>query len=484
MKKSNKNLKKNYKSDKSNISTENIISKKCFLLNDQVIFSHFSGDKNPIHIDKIAARRTLHGQCIVHGMHSLIWALDSLAKKYHITCSKINVRFRKPIFLEEEVYCTWNKKNKQLSILTNETILVIIDLKIDEITPNNEIRATIEIPLNAPHELTFLECSNLSNKPFKIFGDINLANKLFPSFTSLYGIATACEIAAISHIVGMECPGLHSLFSSLTVEITQQNTTPVFGVLKSDDRFNLLNIFADGLTLKANIESFCRPMPSKNLHISYFSNLVKRDEFKNIHALVIGGSRGLGEVVAKLISAGGGEPTITYHVGNIDAERVVNEIRAWGGKCEMTQLTVNENESLPINCSKINQLYYLASPKILGKRSKNYDEKLLSLYRTIYVDCFNNVCNELIAKNSKCSVFYPSTIFIDNPPRGFENYIRVKIEGEKLCKKLNKSSIINIITPRLPRLDTDQNQVIINQKSIENAEILLPFIKAMQRKSP
>jgi len=137
MKKVNKNLKKNYKSNKSNISTENIISKKCFLLNDQVIFSHFSGDKNPIHIDKIAARRTLHGQCIVHGMHSLLWALDSLAKKYHITCTKINVRFRKPIFLEEEVYCIWNKKNKQLSILTNETILVIIELKIEEITPNN-----------------------------------------------------------------------------------------------------------------------------------------------------------------------------------------------------------------------------------------------------------------------------------------------------------------------------------------------------------
>ena len=255
---------------------------------------------------------------------------------------------------------------------------------------------------------------------------------------------------------------------------------PVFGVSKSDERFNFLNIFVKGNTLVAKIESFLRPIPSKNVHISNLATLVKNNEFKNIHALIIGGSRGLGEVVAKLISAGGGEVTITYHVGNIEAERVVNEIREWGGKCEMTQLTINEKDSLPLNYSNINQLYYFASPKILSNRSKNYDEKILSLYRAIYVDCFNNICKELIFRNSKCSVFYPSTIFIDNPPPGFKNYIQVKIEGEKLCEELNKNSVIDIIAPRLPVLATDQNQSIINQKPANNAEILLPFIKVMQ----
>ena len=468
-------------SDKSSNSVENVISEKCFLLNDQVAFAHFSGDTNPIHVDKIAARRTLNGQCIVHSMHCLLWALDSLAKEKHITSSKIGVSFLKPIFLGEEVYCVWNELNKRLSILTNETTLAIIDLEIGEITPNNEILTPIkEVPRNVPRELTFLECSKLSNQPFKIYGDTNLANRLFPSFSDLYGIAIACEIGAISQIVGMECPGLHSLFAALTVEITKKNTMPVFGVSKSDERFNFLNIFAKGNTLVAKIESFFRPMPSKNVHISNLATLVKNNEFKNIHALVIGGSRGLGEVVAKLISAGGGEPTITYHVGNIEAERIVNEIRAWGGKCEMTQLTINEKDSLPLNCSNINQLYYFASPMVLGKRSKNYDEEMLSLYRTIYVDCFNNICKELISRNSKCSVFYPSTIFIDNPPPGFENYIQVKIEGEKLCEELNKNSVIDIIAPRLPVLATDQNQSIINQKPANNAEILLPFIKVMQ----
>ena len=104
MKKS-RGLKGNYKSDKLPNGGQNIISKKRFLLNDQFAFASFSGDKNPIHLDKIAARRTLHGQCIVHGMHTLLWALDSLAREKQITSTKIRVRFLKPIFLGEKIYC-------------------------------------------------------------------------------------------------------------------------------------------------------------------------------------------------------------------------------------------------------------------------------------------------------------------------------------------------------------------------------------------
>lgn len=466
---------------KSSKGVGDVISKKIFSLNDQVNFANFSGDRNPIHVDKIAARRTLNGQCIVHGMHSFLWALDSLAKENGITGSKIRVYFRNPIFLEEEVYCVWNEQDKRLSILTNEITFATIDLEIKKITPNNEIHTPIENSRKVPDEITFLKCSKLSNQPFKIFGDVNLANRLFPSFSDFYGIATACEIGAISQIVGMECPGLHSLFVSLTIELTRKNTTPVFGVLKSDERFGLLNILAEGNAVVAQIGSLYRPTPSKNPHISEVAALVKDNEFKNSRALIIGGSRGIGEVVAKLISAGGGDPTITYHVGKTEAERVVNEIRTWGGKCEIVQLTINEKQSFLLDYSSINQLYYFASPKILGRRTENYDEKMLSLYRTLYVDCFNNICNEIISRNFKCSVFYPSTVFIDNQPPDLENYVQAKIEGETLCKVLNENAVIDIIAPRLPRFSTDQNQTIIKEKYANISEILIPFIRAMQR---
>ena len=73
-----------------------IIAKRKFSLNDQLDFSIFCGDKNPIHVDKIVARRTLNGQCIVHGVHALLRALDCLAKAKDITATKLKTKFIKP----------------------------------------------------------------------------------------------------------------------------------------------------------------------------------------------------------------------------------------------------------------------------------------------------------------------------------------------------------------------------------------------------
>ena len=54
----------------------NTIASKVFSFSDQMNFANFSGDFNPIHVDPIFSRRTV-GQCVVHGIHSLMWALDS-----------------------------------------------------------------------------------------------------------------------------------------------------------------------------------------------------------------------------------------------------------------------------------------------------------------------------------------------------------------------------------------------------------------------
>ena len=59
-----------------------------------------SGDFNSIHLDPIFARRTIAGQCVVHGVHGLMWALDSFILSVGVTPSSIDVNFLKPIFLD------------------------------------------------------------------------------------------------------------------------------------------------------------------------------------------------------------------------------------------------------------------------------------------------------------------------------------------------------------------------------------------------
>ena len=78
------------------------LGSKIFTLDDQIAFSKASGDFNPIHLDPILARRTIYGECIVHGIHGLIWALELYSKKSSKVFSHINVNFRKPIFLKKK----------------------------------------------------------------------------------------------------------------------------------------------------------------------------------------------------------------------------------------------------------------------------------------------------------------------------------------------------------------------------------------------
>ena len=59
-----------------------LISSRLFTMNDQEKFSKFSADSNPIHIDPTYARRTISGECIVHGIHGLMWALNEFLKEY------------------------------------------------------------------------------------------------------------------------------------------------------------------------------------------------------------------------------------------------------------------------------------------------------------------------------------------------------------------------------------------------------------------
>jgi len=50
---------------------------RAFSLEDQLAFAALSGDFNPIHVDPLLARRLLFGAPVVHGVHLLLWGLES-----------------------------------------------------------------------------------------------------------------------------------------------------------------------------------------------------------------------------------------------------------------------------------------------------------------------------------------------------------------------------------------------------------------------
>jgi acyl dehydratase len=57
------------------------LASRTFDASDQQRFAGASGDFNPMHLDPVAARRTQAGAPVVHGVHLLLWTLETLASE-------------------------------------------------------------------------------------------------------------------------------------------------------------------------------------------------------------------------------------------------------------------------------------------------------------------------------------------------------------------------------------------------------------------
>jgi acyl dehydratase len=462
-----------------------VLAAKTFTLEDQLDFALFSGDRNPIHIDPVAARRTLTGQCIVHGMHGLLWALEALLLKHALCVTHFKIRFLKPVFLNEAIVCSYNPKNNRITLETEGVVLVTIAVTLGTATLVELHDEAPRAQPTQPDSPSFSQCSAPGPRSLELAGEPAIARKLFPAFCQSYGLATAAELGAASYLVGMKCPGEHSLFASLTGVLAPSANPYGYSVISSDERFSLIQLAFQGKALSAAVEAFYRPKPTRNQPIAQLGQRVSAGEFKAVRALIIGGSRGLGEIVAKLIAAGGGEVTVTYHVGQADAQALCQDISDWGGACTYTQYTAGTSANTDIDYSQFNQIYYFATPKIVGKRASAFDQAQRHSYQTAYVEAFKTLCTEVLSTQQSCTVFYPSTVFIDGTPKGLEDYAAAKLEGEAFCKQMNaQQNTVKVLIQRLPQLATDQNQALVESQMADLVDCLLPMIRDMQTGQP
>lgn len=461
----------------------NLLKSRVFTLKDQLDFAEFSGDKNPIHINSLEARRTIAGQCIVHGINSLLWALDTFVFSTGLTFSSCKAKFQNSVFLNETIDCFWNEESNKLSLVSNSIVLCSIRLELGPVKKVDSMQIPICKTREVPEARSFKECVSLQTVPLSFFGNPEMAKQLFPSFFAEYGKAAVCDLALISEIVGMQVPGLNSLFLSVQANFLENKDAKFFRIEKSDSRYGTMELAITASTIRGLAQVVFRPSPQKSKSIDELSKHVKKGEFKNVNALIIGGSRGLGEMIAKLIACGGGKSVITYNSGLGEATRLKNEITSHGEMCDILQLSVGKNNNVLDPYKGFNQLYYFATPKIFGKRSLGFNETLYNTFVEVYVKGFAKVCDKLILGTEYLAVFYPSSIAIEKPLASLEEYIAAKLEGEEFCKKLNNKTNMAVYYPRLPRIDTDQTLSLIKAISADPVEVLLPHLREMTNNS-
>jgi acyl dehydratase len=464
------------------------ISRIAFARSDLNWFAEQSGDWNPIHIDAIAARRSMAGEVIVHGIFTLLWALESYCASSSIVPAKFKVSFHQPVLLGESITLrieAVSSDEVRLIVSNQNEVVTTISAKGICLSINDAMPECGVPPRSFPEHLQFDDIKGRSGT-VRLQTEADQINGRFPHLARVVGLLPITSILATSRIVGMKCPGLYSLYSGAEFDLQPGLLDPSLDWAVSRHTVAQAPIRIDvmGGGIKGRLDAFVRPAPVTQPKFAQIAANVETDLCRDHVAWVIGGGRGLGELMAKMIAAGNGKVVITYFRGREDADRVAAEITSSGGRCEVIELDVRDQHVFTNMLQRVDlptHVYYFASSRISRPRRPPFDDRLFNDFVDIYVNSFARLISSLQrAVTGSLKVFYPSTVFINELPKEFPEYIAAKSAGETMCRYFTKQQKnIDVFVARLPRLPTDQTSGLIKLAMSDPIEHLLAVLREM-----
>lgn len=467
---------------------------KRFGMTEQALFAALSSDRNPMHMDVVAARRLLTGRPVVHGIHVLMTALEFGLDDPETVPVALECSFNNAVSVDEPVVF------RQRRLASGQ---IAIEASVDDL-PCTKIRLTTAgaAPLaqsafgagpaeRAAVPLDDSAAQHLQVRTYRLaLAPVDAAAEHFPRLTRALGAPRVAGLLALSYFVGMVCPGLNSIFAGVSLRFDGEPDPAAavrFDVDRYDERFHLFHVTLGGV-FQGRLTAFRRPPPQRQPEMAEIAAHVARDEFAASRSLVIGGSRGLGETVAKLLAAGGGEVTLTYAQGRDDAERVRAEIDArHPGRTRVRQLDVAADDWGAVPFAEFDAVYLFATPRIGRKKVGMFSAALLDEFLAAYAGVLHRLCDHVegLALPQPIRVYVPSTVFIDERPEGFVEYAMAKAATEVLIDEINRTlKRVKVLSTRLPRLSTDQTSSVLKVSTADTIAALLPAVRAMTAAAP
>jgi hypothetical protein len=457
---------------------------------DQLQFAALTGDFNPMHVDPIAARRLVTGRQVVHGMHVLLRALEHWSMRPAALPTSVSVDFVSPVCVGDAVNFDFQADALGKAMLRANadghpcTYIEVTTGAIGDAGPSGDESAG-PAPLALPRSPVDREPKAWVGESQRIEWPATDMVGEFPQVVQWLGAERVAALGLLSSYVGMVCPGLNSVFTAVTfspVPATDDKLGLSFKVTRFDPRYRIFLIDFDGC-IRGRIKAFVRAAPQEQPSMAALAPLVSAEEFTGTHTWVVGGSRGLGELTAKMVAAGGGDVTLTYAKGQGDAERVVKEINAFGsGRAQARRLDV-EGDDIDAWVSTAplpDTVFYYATPRIFNNRAAAFNWSTFESFNLFYVRRFDDLCMALAQRMGKqrAAIFYPSSVVVTDRPRGLTEYAMSKAAGEVLVEDLNRAaSALRITWARLPRLATDQTAAVHAVAHDDNVEVMLPLIR-------
>lgn len=449
---------------------------------DQIRFAGLSGDWNPLHVDPVAARRTMLGRNVVHGIHLVLRGLEEAGADGPLPpYRQVAVRFAKPHFVDETSRLSVEHRADRLVLA-----YAIGPTRIAQITLSDPAPTRPE-PLppgprpdwdRVPRVLAIAAMEGAS-------GHLPLADSLpdlqaaFPRTVEALGPRLVAGLMRLTRIVGMECPGLDSIFSGLNVRLADGPDAVGYVAARVNPKISYVRLDITG-ALEGTVDAFVRPpvLPGRVEVSAAFQP--RPGEFAGRRALVVGGSRGLGRTTALLMAHGGAEVAVTYRVGRGEAEEVVDAIRAAGGTARALPFDIADPDPAALAALEPTDLFYFATPPIFVRKTRDFEPELYTGFLHAYTTAFLATV-EACRSAEPLGVFYPSSVAVDEALPELAEYAAAKAAGEELCRRMMLADPrLSILVRRLPRLPTDQTATLVAVAAGDPDETMLEICRAMK----
>jgi acyl dehydratase/acyl carrier protein len=463
---------------------------------DHAWFTTFSGDANPIHADPVASRRLLGGRMLVHGAHLLLRALEHAAAAGAITTvpAAISVVFRDGVGIGDQLVTRFERADGDR-----------IDVSIERAGPPGATVATIRVEEGAgavasdridlfepdagpperpsgPRTLSVDDLATMvgTEQPSLLPAvDAGACRARFPAITALLGAGRVAELAAISCVIGMLTPGRSSMSSAYDITLhapTGDQAMIGHRIDHVDPRMRRVRLTVHGTSMRAAVTAFSPPAPVDQAAVlADGGDAPVAGEFAGWRALVVGGSRGLGEATVRLLVAGGADVRFTWCAGPAEAARLAADVGVTGLRWCAPDDDIAA--ALPDDWRPTHVCWF-ASPASSGDPDA----------AAIEVEAFERAVAGL-PDPPLVGVLWPSIELLDHPdapsPPGTAERVQRALAGEAACDRLAASRPrVGVRAARLPTLLTDRTQTLLPREYGDTATVLLAALRALPSPTP
>ncbi len=198
----------------------------------------------------------------------MLWALEEIATSLgDRKIVRVAATFQKYLFVDTMATLVVKARTAdrfKAEIRTAAGKAIRIDLNLREfdaleepLEEHNTLHA--DVGTSRPNILGFADLDGASGT---IAANATLAAESFPNLSANIGARAVSSMAALSAIVGMRCPGLHSIFGSFAVDIDDSASPLTYRATSTDARFSLVEINVSGAGLDGSISAFLRDEPA------------------------------------------------------------------------------------------------------------------------------------------------------------------------------------------------------------------------------